>query len=109
MIFAKYAFLDAQDWATYQSQIQTENGYTDCAVVEIGNICLATDADGNCTDLSPLHAVDILWFNEPLDSFSAKEVFPSPIGVHTFSGCEALYTARFCQFNPDSPYCTTPE
>jgi group I intron endonuclease len=30
---------------------------------------------------------------------------PNPIGVHTFSGCEQMYLERFCDFNPESPYC----
>jgi hypothetical protein len=98
MTFCKYEFLNAKDWAKYQLQISTiQEGsvvYNNCAVHEIGNI-----------DLSPLYAVDILWNDEPLKSFATKEVFPNPIGVHTFSGCEEMYTQRFCNFNPDSPYC----
>ena len=115
--FCKYEFLSPTEWATYQAQIQettsidgTESkSYVGCAVVELGNICLATDEEGNCTDLSPLYAVDILWNDEPLESFATKEVFPNPIGVHTFSGCEEMYTQRFCEFNPLSPYCTNEE
>ena len=113
MIFSKYEFQSLAEWLTYQAQISTtEEGsvtYQNCAVHEIGQICLATDNEGNCTDLSPLYAVDILWNDEPLESFSTKEVFPNPIGVHTFSGCESLYLARFCQFNPTSQYCNIPE
>ena len=84
-----------------------ETGNYDDLVVEIGNICFATDTEGNCTDLSPLYAVDILWTGEPLESFSTKEVFPNPVGVHTFSGDDSLYLDRFCSFNPESPYCET--
>jgi hypothetical protein len=104
--FTKYSFTSPTEWATYKSQITQDGNPVDCAIVEIGNICLATDIEGNCTDLSPLYAVDILWTGEPLESFSTKEVFPNPVGVHTFSGDDSLYTERFCQFNPDSPYCT---
>jgi hypothetical protein len=113
MTFAKYEFLTKAEWLTYQAQISTtQEGsvtYTNCAVHEIGNICLATDEEGNCTDLSPLYAVDILWNDEPLESFSTKEVFPNPVGVHTFSGCNEMYLNRFCEFNPLSPYCTNEE
>jgi hypothetical protein len=109
MTFCKYEFLNAKDWAKYQLQISTtQEGsvvYQNCAVHEIGNICLATDEEGNCINLSPLYAVDILWNDEPLKSFATKEVFPNPIGVHTFSGCEEMYTQRFCDFNLNSPYC----
>lgn len=102
MTFTKYEFTSPTEWATYKAQI-TDN--IQCAIVEIGNICLAHDEEGNCTDLSPLYAVDILWNDEPLESFATKEVFPNPVGVHTFSGCDGLYLQRFCQLNPDSPYC----
>lgn len=106
MTFTKYEFLNAKDWATYKAQIiDTEGNPVDCAIVEIGNICLAADTEGNCTDLSPLYAVDILWTNEPLESFSTKEVFPNPVGVHTFSGGDNLYLERFCEFNPLSSFC----
>ena len=112
MTFAKYEFLNQAEWLTYQSQISTTiDGsvtYQNCAVHEIGNICLATDEEFNCTDLSPLYAVDILWKDEPLESFSTKEVFPNPCGVHTFSGDESLYLKTFCAKFPDSPYCIIP-
>ena len=107
--FTKYEFLSPTEWETYKAQITQDGNPIDCAIVEIGNICLATDTEGNCTDLSPLYAVDILWNGEPLESFSTKEVFPNPVGVHTFSGDDSLYTERFCQFNHDSPYCTNEE
>ena len=108
--FTKYEFLNETEWATYQAQIINENGsYVGCAVVEIGNICFATDEEGKCTDLSTKWAIDILWYVEPLDSFATKEVFPNPCGVHTFSGDESLYLERFCSFNPESPYCVIPD
>jgi hypothetical protein len=110
MTFAKYSFLNPTEWATYKAQITDQEGSPiNCAIVEIGNICLAHDEEGNCTDLSPLYAVDILWYGEPLESFATKEVFPNPVGVHTFSGDDSLYLERFCQFNPDSPYCIVPD
>ena len=106
MTFCKYSFLSETEWATYKAQITDKDGNPiDCAIVEIGNICFATDSEGKCTDLSPLYAVDILWNGEPLESFATKEVFPNPVGVHTFSGDDSLYLDRFCSFNPESPYC----
>jgi hypothetical protein len=110
MTFAKYAFANETEWATYKAQIINETGaYVGCAVVELGNICFATDEEGNCTDLSTQWAIDILWYGEPLDSFATKEVFPNPCGVHTFSGDDSLYLERFCSFNPESPYCVIPD
>lgn len=106
MTFAKYEFTP-EKWAELKPTIQDNDAYVNCAVHEIGHICRATDEQGNCTDLSPMYAVDIMWFEDIPEAFSTFEVFPNPIGVHTFAGCEALYTQRFCEFNPLSPYCET--
>lgn len=92
MTFCKYEFLSQKDWEKYKSQITEDGEAVDCAIVEIGQ-------------LESGFAVDILWNDEPLESFSTKEVFPNPVGVHTFSGDDSLYLDRFCSFNPDSPYC----
>lgn len=91
MTFCKYGF--SQDiWEQLKPTIQNESGYINCAVVEIG-------------ELNGLYAVDIMWFDSIPETFSTYEVFPDPIGVHTFAGCEELYTQRFCEFNPLSPFC----
>ena len=108
MIFAKYAFPDGV-WEQLKPTIQSEEQYIDCAVVELGNICEQTDEEGNCVQQSPLYSVDIMWYNEIPESFSTYEVFPAPCGIHVFSGCEEIYKNRFCQFNPDSPYCQIAE
>ena len=96
MTFCKYSFLNKAEWLTYKAQITKDGEQVNCAIVEIGQ-------------LQNGYAVDILWNAEPFKSFSTKEVFPNPIGVHTFSGCEEMYTQRFCEFNPNSPYCTNEE
>lgn len=92
MTFAKYEFLSQKDWDKHKAQITEDGEAVGCAIVEIGQ-------------LESGFAVDILWNDEPLESFSTKEVFPNPVGVHTFSGDDSLYLDRFCSFNPDSPYC----
>ena len=116
--FIKYEFANETEWATYQAQIQqtttspdgTETkSYVGCAVVEIGNICFARDEEGNCTDLSTQWAIDILWYEEPKPDFTAFEVWPNPVGVHTFSGDDNLYLQGFCAKFPDSPYCIVPD
>jgi hypothetical protein len=96
MTFCKYEFSNQKDWDKYKSQITEDGEAVNCAIVEIGQ-------------LESGFAVDILWNDEPLQSFSTKEVFPNPVGVHTFSGADSLYTERFCQFNPESPYCEAPK
>jgi hypothetical protein len=96
MTFSKYEFLTQKDWEAYKAKITKDGEAVNCAIVEI-------------KQLQNGYAVDILWNDEPLESFSTKEVFPNPVGVHTFSGCDAMYTQRFCEFNPNSPYCTNEE
>jgi hypothetical protein len=117
MTFTKYEFANETEWATYKAQIQettsidgTEaKSYVGCAVVELGNICFATDEEGNCTDLSTKWAIDILWYEEPKPDFTAFEVWPEPMGIHTFSGDDSLYLKGYCEKFPDSPYCKLPE
>ena len=64
---------------------------------------METDEEGNCINLDPNYAVDIMWFKEIPQSFNEYEVFPDPCGVHTFAGCEDLYKERYCEFFPE--YC----
>lgn len=106
MIFAKYEFPDKQFWDNHKKQItDSEGNPINCAIVEIGQICNQTDEEGNCIQLSNGFAVDIMWYGEIPESFNQYEVFPNPVGVHTFSGCDELYKERFCEFNPQSPHC----
>lgn len=104
MIFAKYSFPEGI-WETLKPTIQQEEQYINCAVVEVGQICLTKDEEGNCTQFDPNFAVDIMWYGEIPENFAIYEVFPNPIGVHTFAGCENLYKDRFCKFNPLSTFC----
>jgi hypothetical protein len=79
------------------------------AVVELGYICLETDAEGKCIKSSPKYAVDILWTAEPLvASFAAYVVWPAPCGVHIFAGWESAYESEYCVANPDAAYCQPP-
>ena len=117
--FNKYEFTPTE-WATLQKDIQqtttTPSGETvttwkDCAVVEIGFICLEWGKEDDkpvCTKQSDKWAVDILFYSEPPASFAPFEVFPKPCGVHTFSGDDSLYLKTFCEKYPDSEYCVIP-
>jgi hypothetical protein len=115
MKFQKFEFAPTE-WATLQKDIQQTNGeettWKDCAVVEIGFICLEWGTDDDkpvCTKQSDKWAVDILFYSEPPASFAPFEVFPNPCGVHTFSGDDSLYLKTFCAKYPDSPYCIVPD
>jgi len=115
--FRKYEFTPAQ-WATLKTQIEqtttTPEGesvtsYVGCAVHEIGFICKAHDEEGNCTDLSNKWSVDILWYEEPKADFTKYEVWPEPMGIHTFAGCDGEYLKGYCAKYPDSPFCVIPD
>ena len=115
--FNKFEFTPTE-WATLQKDIQqtttTPSGETvttwkDCAVVEIGFICLENNEQGECITQSDKWAVDILFYSEPPASFAPFEVFPKPCGVHTFSGDDSLYLKTFCAKFPESEYCKLPE
>jgi hypothetical protein len=118
--FLKFEFTPTE-WATLRKLIEqtttTPDGakvqsWVDCAVVEIGFICLEwgqVDDKPVCTKQSDKWAVDILFYAEPPASFAPFEVFPKPCGVHTFSGDDNLYLQAYCKKFPDSPYCVIPD
>jgi hypothetical protein len=117
--FAKFEFTPTQ-WATLRKLIEqtttTPDGeqttWVDCAVVEIGFICLEwgqVDDKPVCTKQSDKWAVDILFYAEVPKEFAPYEVWPDPMGIHTFSGDDSLYLSGYCAKFPDSPYCIVPE
>ena len=117
--FLKFEFTPTQ-WATLRKLIEQttttpdgeQTSWVNCAVVEIGFICLEwgqVDDKPVCTKQSDKWAVDILFYAEPPTEFAPFEVFPNPCGVHTFSGDDSLYLKTFCNKFPDSPYCQVPE
>ena len=120
MKFQKFEFTPTE-WATLQKDIQqtttTPSGETvttwkDCAVVEIGFICLEwgqVDDKPVCVKQSDKWAVDILFYTEPPAEFTPFEVWPDPMGIHTFSGDDNLYLVGYCAKFPDSPYCIVPD
>jgi hypothetical protein len=120
--FNKFEFTPTQ-WATLRKLIETTtttpSGETvttwkDCAVVEIGFIVITPAVmDGmevvTPAVLSDKWAVDILFYSEPPASFAPFEVWPDPMGIHTFSGDDNLYLVGYCAKFPDSPYCIVPD
>jgi hypothetical protein len=110
MIFKKYEFASEAEWLTTKDSLHDEGLLTAevAAIHEIGFICLATDAEGECTELSTKYAVDIL-LNEDVEWIETFAVYPNPCGIHSFAGCEGLYLESYCLQNPESPYCTLPD
>ena len=116
MIFKKYEFTDSQ-WATIRPTLynKDEEGNQTLipainAVVEIGFICRAWSEgeEPECTDLSTKYSVDML-LNEDVESLEDYEVYPDPVGVHTFAGDDSLYLKAYCEKYPESTFCVVPE
>ena len=117
--FRKFEFTPTE-WETLRKLIETtittpdgeQTSWVDCAVVEIGFICLEwgqVDDKPVCTKQSDKWAVDILFYAEVPKEFEPFAVYPNPCGVHTFSGDESLYLKTFCAKFPDSEYCQVPK
>ena len=109
MKFAKFEFTDEAEWLTVKDSLYEEGVLIPevTAIHEIGFICLATNEEGECIDLSTKYAVDMLC--EELEWLAPFVVWPNPSGVHIFAGWAEAYKAEFCAINPDSPYCIIPE
>ena len=72
------------------------------------------DEEGNelvAPVVSKMFAVDVFWYGQPLSSWDAYIVWPSPMGIHTFgsSSTRDEYSTTYCQLFPDSLYCNPPE
>ena len=51
-----------------------------------------------CSQWSTASAVDILWDQEPLPSFSSSEVWPEPSSeLHTFGNAMHIYKEAYCE------------
>ena len=84
---------------------KTEFTYTQTVYV-MGSICeqyvSASDEFGHnymsCSLWSTSSAVDILWDQEPLLSFSSSEVWPEPSSeLHTFGNAMHIYKEAYCE------------
>jgi hypothetical protein len=120
--FNKFEFTPTE-WATLRKLIEqtTTNpdgkpvtSFVDCAVVELGFLPITPAVmDGmevkTPAVLSDKWAVDILFYAEVPVEFTPFEVWPDPMGIHTFSGDDNLYLVGYCAKFPDSPYCIVPD
>jgi len=109
MKFLKFEFENEAEWLTVKDSLYEDEALIPevTAIHEIGFICLATNEEGECIDLSTKYAVDMLC--EEIEWLAPFVVYPNPCGVHIFAGWAETYTAEFCKINPDSPYCVIPE
>jgi hypothetical protein len=121
--FLKYEFTPTE-WATLRKLIEqtTTNpdgepvqSWVNCAVVELGFLPITPAVISDKLEvvtpavLSDKWAVDILFYTEPPAEFTPFEVWPPPMGIHTFSGDDSLYLKGYCAKFPDSPYCVIPD
>ena len=108
MKYIKYEFQDVDAWLEKKLTIWSEElGYTNCHVVEIGNITITPavlDEEFNVITppvISDKYAVDILWNEEELLEFTEFQVWPSPCGVHTFAGLDWVYEQGYYEKYPE--------
>ena len=120
--FHKYEFTPTE-WATLRKLIEqtTTNpdgepvtSFVDCAVVELGFLPITPAVIEGMEVITPAvlsdkWAVDILFYSEPPAEFTPFEVYPPPMGIHTFSGDDSLYLKGYCAKFPESDYCKLPE
>ena len=93
------------DAAGLRQENEGEYSYVNCAVHEIGKVCIAYEQGENgptCTEYDPRYAVDIIFFEEMPEAFEAFIVWPAPgSAVHWFAGMESAYANDYCTANPD--------
>ena len=120
--FKKFEFTPTE-WATLRKLIETtttnpEGGETttfvNCAVVELGFLPITPAVYDGMEVITPAvlsdkWAGDILFYTEPPAEFTPFEVWPDPMGIHTFSGDDSLYLKGYCAKFPESDYCKLPE
>ena len=120
--FAKFEFTPTE-WATLRKLIEqttinpdgeTVTSFVDCAVVELGFLPITPAVIKDMEVVTPAvlsekWAVDILFYTEPPAEFTPFEVWPDPMGIHTFSGDDSLYLKGYCAKFPESDYCKLPE
>ena len=116
-IIRKYEFVDEAAANTAIDLLRDEEGNLTQSVVKLGFIVKTAgtyDEEGNevtAPVLSEKYAVDVSWSTEPLQSWDAYMVFPTPMGIHNFGSSSQRdeYVAKYCELFPDSEYCNPPE
>lgn len=85
--------------AGFAEMNEGEVSFVNCAVHQIGVVCIEQDSEGNCITFDPRWAVDVIL--EAPSEFNQYVVWPAPnSAVHWFSGWESNYAQAYCQANP---------
>ena len=116
-ITRKYEFVDEAEANKAIDLLRNEEGNLTQSVVKLGYLTIipeVTDEEGNTikeAKVSTKYAVDVSWSIEPLQSWEAYMVFPTPMGIHNFGSSSQRdeYAKTYCELYPDSEYCNPPE
>ena len=114
MEFCKYEMTDLQ-WSNLKKKIiktttifdgEENTSFVGCSAIELGHIATTPAVMEGMVIKTPAilsnkFSVDILWNELPLTDFNKYEVFPSPCGVHSFSGLELQYAEKYYTKFPD--------
>jgi len=100
MKFLKFEFTDLAEWLTVKDSLYEDGVLIPevTAIHEIGFICLATNEEGECIDLSTKYAVDMLC--EEIEWLCPFVVWPKPCGIHIFAGWEEAYEEEYYTLFP---------
>jgi len=117
MITRKYEFVDEAAVNEAIDLLRDKEGNLTESVVKLGYLTITPaqyDEEGNTIKeavISTKYAVDVSWSTEPLQSWDAYMVFPTPMGIHNFGSSSQRdeYVAKYCELFPDSEYCNPPE
>ena len=57
-----------------------------------------TNPNATCVELGEIdntYCVDLLWDDQPAPDWEQFEVWPEPVGIHTFLGWDETYTKEY--------------
>ena len=113
----KYEFVDEAEANEAIDLLRNEEGNLTQSVVKLGYLTITPaviDEEGNTIKeavVSTKYAVDVSWSTEPLRSWEAYIVWPTPMGIHNYGSSSQRdeYAKTYCVLHPDSEYCNPPE
>ena len=113
----KYEFVDEAKADASIDLLRNEEGNLTESVVKLGYLTITPaviDEEGNTIKeavVSTKYAVDVSWSTEPLQSWEAYIVWPTPMGIHNYGSSSQRdeYAKTYCVLHPDSEYCNPPE
>ena len=116
-ITRKYEFVDEAEANAYIDLLRNEEGNLTQSVVKLGYLTITPpviDEEGNTIKeavVSTKYAVDVSWSTEPLQSWEAYIVWPTPMGIHNYGSSSQRdeYAKTYCELYPDSEYCNPPD